>query len=119
MATHSSILEWRIPWTEEPGRLQSMGSQRVLYNQVTNNTKKKIEGSQRQGHPSSQLYVSGHWAADENTEANWSGPHGVHTCQEQKSSALCILLPQGPQGAPAEAKGRRRKEKGRRGGKGR
>ena len=29
MATHFSILTWRIPWTEEPGRLQSMGSQRV------------------------------------------------------------------------------------------
>ena len=32
MATHSSILPWRIPWTEEPGRLQSMGSQRVGHN---------------------------------------------------------------------------------------
>ena len=29
MATHSSILAWRMPWTEEPGGLQSMGSQRV------------------------------------------------------------------------------------------
>ena len=29
MATHSSILAWRVPWTEEPGGLQSMGSQRV------------------------------------------------------------------------------------------
>ena len=29
MATHSSILAWTIPWTEESGRLQSMGSQRV------------------------------------------------------------------------------------------
>ena len=29
MATHSSLLAWRIPWTEEPGRLQSMGSPRV------------------------------------------------------------------------------------------
>ena len=29
MASHSSILAWRIPWTEEPGRLQPMGSQRV------------------------------------------------------------------------------------------
>ena len=29
--THSSILAWRIPWMEEPGRLQSMGSQRVGY----------------------------------------------------------------------------------------
>ena len=29
MAIHSSTIAWRIPWTEEPGRLQSMGSQRV------------------------------------------------------------------------------------------
>ena len=29
MATHSSTLAWKIPWTEEPGRLQSMGLQRV------------------------------------------------------------------------------------------
>ena len=32
MATHSSILAWRIPWTEEPGGLQSKGSQRVEHN---------------------------------------------------------------------------------------
>ena len=31
MATHSSILAWRIPWTEEPGRLQFIGSQRVRH----------------------------------------------------------------------------------------
>ena len=31
MATHSSILAWEIPWVEEPGRLQSMGSQRVRH----------------------------------------------------------------------------------------
>ena len=31
MATHSSTLAWKIPWTEKPGRLQSMGSQRVGY----------------------------------------------------------------------------------------
>ena len=30
MATHSGILAWKIPWTEKPGRLQSMGSQRVI-----------------------------------------------------------------------------------------
>ena len=29
IATHSSTLAWKIPWTEEPGRLQSMGSQRI------------------------------------------------------------------------------------------
>ena len=32
IATYSSILAWRIPWTEDPGRLQSMGSQRVRHN---------------------------------------------------------------------------------------
>ena len=32
MATHSSTLAWRIPWTEEPGGLQSMGSQTVRHN---------------------------------------------------------------------------------------
>ena len=31
MATHSSILAWKIPWTEDPGRQQSMGSQRVRH----------------------------------------------------------------------------------------
>ena len=31
MATHSSILAWKIPWTEEPGRLQSTGLQRVRH----------------------------------------------------------------------------------------
>ena len=35
MATHSSILAWRIPWTEERGRLQSMGLQRVGHDCVT------------------------------------------------------------------------------------
>ena len=32
MATHSRALDWKIPWTEEPGRLQSMGLQRVGHN---------------------------------------------------------------------------------------
>ena len=35
MATHSSILAWRIPWTKEPGGLQSTGSQRVRHNGAT------------------------------------------------------------------------------------
>ena len=37
MATHSSVIAWRIPWTEGPGGLQSMGSQRVGHNLVTEN----------------------------------------------------------------------------------
>ena len=36
-ATHSSILSWEIPWAEEPGGLQSMGSQRVGHDRATNN----------------------------------------------------------------------------------
>ena len=36
MATPSSILIWRTPWTDEPGGLQSMGLQRVRHHQVTN-----------------------------------------------------------------------------------
>ena len=35
MATHSIILAWEIPWTEEPGGLQSMGSQRVRHDLAT------------------------------------------------------------------------------------
>ena len=35
MATHSRTIAWKIPWTEEPGRLQAMGSQRVGHDQAT------------------------------------------------------------------------------------
>jgi len=48
MATHSSILAWKILWMEKPGRLQSMGSQRVGHNRATSLSLKKkksvIEG---------------------------------------------------------------------------
>ena len=42
MATHSSILAWEIPWTEEPGGLQSMGSQRVEHNLATKTNKQNM-----------------------------------------------------------------------------
>ena len=38
MATHSNILAWRTPWTEEPGGLQSMGLQRVRHDRATKHT---------------------------------------------------------------------------------
>ena len=41
MATHSSTLAWKIPWTEEPGRLQSMGSQRVQHDWATSLSSKR------------------------------------------------------------------------------
>ena len=43
MATHSNILAWEIPWTQEPGGLQSMGSQRVRHHQVTENEQRQPE----------------------------------------------------------------------------
>ena len=43
MANHFSILAWRIPWTQEPGRLQSMGSQRVGHDLAT--TQITIQGT--------------------------------------------------------------------------
>ena len=43
MTTDSSILAWEIPWTEEPGGLQSMGSQRVGHDLVTKQQQKIIE----------------------------------------------------------------------------
>ena len=43
MAAHSSILAWRISWTEDPGGLQSMGLQRVGHNWVTNTVERQRE----------------------------------------------------------------------------
>ena len=45
MGTHSSILAWRIPWTEEPGGLQSMRSQRVGHDSVAKHTSTGILGA--------------------------------------------------------------------------
>ena len=42
MATHSSTLAWKIPWTEEPGGLQSMGSQRVGHDLATKHQQHNI-----------------------------------------------------------------------------
>ena len=39
MATHSSVLAWKIPWTEEPGRLKSMRLQRVGHDLMTEHTR--------------------------------------------------------------------------------
>ena len=50
MATHSSILAWKIPWTEELGGLQSMGSQRVGHELTTNNNLNPLSVSPEVGH---------------------------------------------------------------------
>ena len=70
MATHSSILAWKIPWTEEPCRLQSLGSQRVRLNCVTKNTAAL-------GQPKYQIPFS---FSEEERNALWVLPqnHGDH-----------------------------------------
>ena len=62
MATHSSILAWRIPWTEEPGRLQSPESQRVGHNLVTKPSSDLREEAES-GQDPENFRRAGGWAA--------------------------------------------------------
>ena len=55
MAACSSILAWEIPWTEEPGGLQSTGSQRVRHDLVTK------QQQQQRGHTSRKYLNTGNW----------------------------------------------------------
>ena len=48
--THSSTLAWKIPWTEEPGRLQSMGPQRIRHNLMTEQQQKSRKNLSMVGH---------------------------------------------------------------------
>ena len=61
MATHSSILAWRIPWTEEPGGLQSMGSQRVGHNLGTEQQEQLLlsrrELPSRKNNPTGTVFI--------------------------------------------------------------
>ena len=52
MVTHSSILAWRIPWTEKPGRLQSTGSQRVGHDSARAQAKTDYSGQYKGPGPS-------------------------------------------------------------------
>ena len=97
MATHSSILAWEIPWTEEPGGLQSMGSQRIGYDWVTEHTltglqqykqfwdqrpKKGLTGLKSRCHQSS---------APPGSSRGWSIPWPFPALE-----AACISLSPGP-----------------------
>ena len=59
MATHSSTLAWKIPWTEEPGRLKFMGSQRVGHDWATSLTHLRIQLLQDSESPRVQLFHGG------------------------------------------------------------
>ena len=58
MTTYSSILAWRIPWTEEPAGLQSMGSQRVGHNWVTNTFTNILMKEKEPWSPKNVIYIS-------------------------------------------------------------
>ena len=66
MATHSSILAWKIPWTGKSGRLQSMGSQRVRYNLMTKQQQHSCVGISA---PKGDIYI---WASG--AFGRWLGP---------------------------------------------
>ena len=58
MTTHSSILTWTIPWTEEPSGLQSMGLQRIRHDSATYvTTKALIQGTKSMGALFSFLFI--------------------------------------------------------------
>ena len=57
MAIHSSMLAWEIPWTEEPGWLQSMGCKKVRYNWATNNKTSFLDiAKKKKAHKNKKLW---------------------------------------------------------------
>ena len=98
MATHPNILAWRIPWTEDPSGLQSMGSQRVRYDWVTNTLstellineskrgKKKLVSfsadsiwNMRTSHTGQLKHYIGSWVSEKVHGHSWT--HSVPSCQ--------------------------------------
>ena len=117
MATQSSILAWEIPWTEETGRLQSMGCQRVRHNLVTEQQQQRVllsvtqvskvpswshVGEQREtvkpqppGHRIPTLcspYLCGSWPLSQPppkvAEPDLTGRHQIHTRTERGTKQL-------------------------------
>ena len=86
-ATHSSILAWKIPWTEEPGRLKSIGSKKVRNNWVSKHT--------HMAHSSCQLGHS-RYSVNAYCYAIFYPLHMTQTCYVCPNSSLisfCVLLP--------------------------
>ena len=74
MATHSSILAWRIPWTEESGGLQSMGSQRAGHDWAQPSAVGILSTGCLQGNSDLAFETAYGWCATENRLAGWPGP---------------------------------------------
>ena len=83
MATHSSILAWKIPWTEESGRVQSMGSQRVRHHWATEQQRNALWSPCSWDAP----FCCPHWPLSV-TAGNLPGP-----CEFSKEQAnSCVLF---------------------------
>ena len=61
--THSSILTWEIPWTEEPGRLQSVGSQRVRHNLETEQQQQQTQKTKQCAYMHTHTHTHTHFCA--------------------------------------------------------
>ena len=76
MAIHSSTIAWKIPWTEEPGRLQSMGSQRVGHDWATSlslpHCRRILYQLSHKGSPRTLEWVSCHFPSGSSRPRNWT-----------------------------------------------
>ena len=99
MATHSSILAWRLPWTEEPGGLQSMGSQRVRHNWEQHTQGHYFLLQSPQGQPDTRQL----WTACKSQSLlkwlKWANPKSAYTASpisswenHNKGSCHCLCL---------------------------
>ena len=91
MVTHSSILAWRIPWMEKPGRLQSTGSQRVGHDWVTSLTYSDLATSPPSGddfRKSREKGLRSHHLSHRGRDAMFSSPHPVLIILQ-----VCLDLP--------------------------
>ena len=96
MATYFSVLAWKIPWTEQPGRLHSTGSQRVRYNLATKQQHSYLNGAEKpMGCPPSTKFVSpgfhqlmcnaSHFLSSlQSTRGHW------HSCQKSYRPTLYV-----------------------------
>ena len=79
MAPYSSTLAWKIPWTEEPGRLQSMGSLRVGHDRATSLSRFTFMHWRRKWQPT-PMFLPGE---SQGGEACWAAVYGVTHSQTQ------------------------------------
>ena len=92
MATHSSILAWRIPWTEKPGRLQSRRSQRTGRDWVTEHTRMRKERALTEVSPSSSMpSLDPAWAIS--ITHPMVGPRNPVKTTSRGNSALATVIP--------------------------